>query len=319
MDKLPNELLFKILNNIPYLLINSINYKLVNKRFNIFVSSMINYYDMKFTNNVADWKNNLKQLVKILASKNDIESIIYLLNNYNISKYLNFCSGYYNDDNLLNILKNRNIINSKQIVKGAAEGGNLELLEKYSNKLEFDDFLPVFIAAGNGKHLNVIEYLLSKFNELDNYILYGIAKSGDVEFLKKIFKYLNYYGIDYSGIANRAAKYGKLNVVKYIIEEIPVNDLKYISSTAARKGHIDIVKYLVLKGANNYKTILTCAKENGHNDIVLFIIQFCKDNNLEVSDREAGFLDILMYVFEHGNNNFNNAAIHANQNIVFGF
>jgi len=136
--------------------------------------------------------------------------------------------------------------------------------------------------------------------------LYEAIKNDDLESVKILLQrgFYNDYPL------RKAARYGHLEVVKYLLEQgadLHV-DNDYPLRKAARYGHLEVVKYLLEQGAdlhvdNDYP--LRYAAENGHLEVVKYLLEQGAD--LHAGDNDAlrwaalrGHLEIVKYLVEQG-------------------
>ena len=124
------------------------------------------------------------------------------------------------------------------------------------------------------------------------------AKNGRLD----IVKYIVEKGekISDSNAVEIAAESGNLNLVKYLVDEISAKISDYSVENAASNGHFDIVKYLVEKGAKISDRSVENAARYGHFDIVKYLVEKgakISDSAIAVS---IGHLDIVKYLVEKG-------------------
>lgn len=294
MNNLPNEIIFKILISTPDFIKNFNSYRLINKRFSNIAQNIIEFYHRKILNITANCKYKPKKLIEVLFHNNEIDDIIFLTNNFNLTKYTSYYAGYYNNLYILNYL---NTIDIPQLIKGSVENGNLDIMKQYEDHIEYFDYFKIAKAAGRSCNITVINYISSISEEFNNWIAYGITQKGDIELLKYM---INKNADDYLGMAVNAAKTGQLNVIKYAVEVLNCNNLKIICHTAIIKNYLEVIKYIISKGlndynwiafnaslydnldiikltiingANNYEQILSNVNKDKRNELVLFIKQ----------------------------------------------
>ena len=175
--------------------------------------------------------------------------------------------------------------------------------------------------------------IISNVNHLYRYIIKDTNKNKipPIDFFQIIFsidlvKWAIQSGCNNIDLSNYAAKYGKLDIIKYIKEtkSISIKDISRLSafyghinilkwiyqinylwnsetfSAAASSGNLEVVKYLHINGSDyNYNSIL-CAVENGHVEILEYISGFIKIVNPSNIFNEAikrGYLDIALFCY----------------------
>ena len=144
--------------------------------------------------------------------------------------------------------------------------------------------------------------------------------------------------VDHSTLAdlNFALSYyaetGKIEFVKYLIEEIGIDvqvNNNYPVRYTCGSGHIDILKYLVEKGADIHAArdhALLIASEYGHLQVVEYLVNNgCNVNCIDFMGHdnapirmacEYGYLDVVKFLFKKGANirSCNDYAIRKSQN-----
>jgi ankyrin repeat protein len=127
----------------------------------------------------------------------------------------------------------------------------------------------------------------------------SVCKSGDLDNLKRLLeeeKYLKWL----DGLIIEAAKYGHLEMVRYLYEK--GDDPQSCSNSpiihASRRGHFKVVEYLISIGADPNSGLLP-AVEYEHIDIVILIVQAGSTIDLEGAIKTAKFYrlkDIYSYL-----------------------
>lgn len=291
MEKLPIEIIFKVLLFIP----NVRKYSILNKNFMLFIKELIKYYRKKFNAISNDWKNDPSDLINSLIYKNDIDSIRFLANNYNVQKIINFYAAYYNNLEILNFIKPY----YQEIANGAAKGGNINLLKNAieNGATNYDEILKFSIESGK---LSIIKYIISFIHNFDDYNY--IAYIGSLDGHLKVIKYAIKNGANnYQQIARTAALYGNLEIIKYVIEN--VTDINIIAKNAAEGGHLDIVKYAINRGANNLSEIAYYSARYGNFDIIKSI-NVTNYNDIAIGASLGMHFDILKWALLNGATNY---------------
>ncbi len=91
----------------------------------------------------------------------------------------------------------------------------------------------------------------------------------------EIVKYLIYQGVKKEDILVKAAFYGSIETVKYIVSEgVDMNshEIRIALEFAAEDGDIEIVKYLIYQGARTLDQALKYAAQKGQLEIVKYLI-----------------------------------------------
>lgn len=314
---LPNEIMFKILSLLPD------NYKLriVNKQFKYIIENIASYYNNKFNNITKNWKKNIKKLIPHLIEKNDIDSIIYLSTNFTLNKTeqyeINFYAGFYNNTELIN----SNLTNSYQtILNGAAYAGNLDLIEKYKDRIYSLECLESYAAKGGKK--NILKYINKQDIINSNIIICSAAEGGHLDI---ILEYMNYVDnaniLLYDMIALSAAKYGHLHIIKWAYEKGATDNVMFeITILAAENGFLDIILWGVDNGIHIFNRIASISSSNGHLNIIKWLIDdihYDDYDNIAFNAAEYGHLDIIKYVMKYNKNIINLVANIAASNGYF--
>ncbi len=115
----------------------------------------------------------------------------------------------------------------------------------------------IFLAAAENGHLDIMEYLMIRYQHLQSY---------------------NNKALEL------AAENGHLNIIKYLLtDNITISIKNYLLVEAAKNGHLDIVKYLISKGAQTHylnDKAMYSALKNGHSDVVKYLISIDLDPDL---------------------------------------
>lgn len=312
MERLPNEILFKILSNVP----NLINYEIVNKRFKDIIDSIFDYYRKKFSKIIPEQiydADNIKPIVRLLIEKKKIKYIKFLYNNGGdeAQKYINFYAGYFNDNELINLL---HLSNYKYILCGAALNGNLQIIiDNIKRCIEQSKkcLIRILKYAIKGKQQNVINYINNTFFHYDLGDLDGAAinalHNGNINSLKD---YLYLGANNYYDIAIDSAEIGNVNIIKIIIKYLDNDEIVEVANIAAVMDNLNIIKFIVKYLDNDeLNDIVITAANNGNFNIVKYLLfNFC--NKLDIADiiRQAiydGNKLLVEYALEYLNNKEN--------------
>lgn len=295
--QLPFELIVKIFTYTPDLknLLIETDTQEYDKLHNL-IAEIFNYYMNRYELLCSNWKNDPSLLIKKLIENNDVDSLVFLINNFSIN--YNILFGYlllYNKNNLYEYFSKKlnTEIDYIKLAKDAAENGNLELF-KYAGKILnkcYEEF--TYFAAKGGK-LNIIEYIMEHCKE----------------------------NINIEQIASIASYYGNSDLVKAMIEKYHANNLNEIAFNAAERGHESILVYVLGKINNLSKDFLAelaiKAAKGKHYNIVKYLIQLGIDNEYYI-DKIAfyvaftGNVDIMEYLYKISNKkiNMNDIAVNA--------
>ena len=185
----------------------------------------------------------------------------------------------------------------------------------------------------NKKSYDIIKYIINRYNEKINIIkekynnnvkklikeLFSMNDENAIIFAynnikntkKHISYYAGYYGNkylidllnldDYVEIGTGAAKGGKIDLVKFAVEN-GYTKYSIIASYAYIHYHKHIIDYAKGKGANDYNIIVKGAVLNGDLDLVKDLIEKGADDYVTISILAAkkGYLHIVEYVINLG-------------------
>ena len=119
-----------------------------------------------------------------------------------------------------------------------------------------------------------MQYLILDMEGSMGFILNEAAERG--EFPLILYAIKNGVNLQKAGTGSlySAAKYGHLNVVKYLVENgVGIKDFFGLLNGASEEGHIDIVKYLIDMGAPVTHYALARAVRHDHIDVVKLLIE----------------------------------------------
>ena len=182
----------------------------------------------------------------------------------------------------LDQLKNEPNYNSKRhkkaasyILRGAAEGGHMDLVEKMLE--EGAEPTKGFEGAAEGGQLEIAQLLLRKGAYMHDSIKLA-AKGGHIELVKLILDNSKNFELDVSDGLHSAAEGGHMDIIKLLLDK-GGNPNDALESTA-RNGHIDILKLLLNEGANPAGALRQAAY-GGHIEIVQMMLERGSDPNKE--------------------------------------
>ncbi|KAL2914108.1 hypothetical protein HK105_206366 [Polyrhizophydium stewartii] len=141
--------------------------------------------------------------------------------------------------------------------------------------------------------------------EFDNLCVMSInaARCGSVSMLQNLFDERKFVWLHYSH-AEEAAKFGHLEMLKWLAGRMPVSDwTTWVMDEAAGSGNLDCVKFLHAYRTEGCTTeAMDRAAENGHLDVVKWL----HDNRTEGCTRAAmhlaaanGHLEVIEFLHKH--------------------
>jgi ankyrin repeat protein len=217
-------------------------------------------------------------------------------------------------------LKEKHIVPDRtQILRDAAERGDLDFLKEQYNPLEDDKNLicdSIIMDAAGAGHLDIVKYFIEETEGIHSGDLMGTAvrkaaSAGQMDVLR-------YFYEEYSGnmtsISNwslkKAAENGQLEAVKYLCEkgENAISPSTSPVIDAIQFGHLDILKYFYentegIQGRTAAAIFLNLAADYGRLEIVRYLYETgtCKLGSEALGKAAAnGHLDIVKYLHEHG-------------------
>ena len=137
------------------------------------------------------------------------------------------------------------------VLSGAAEGGHLDLVKEYINRI-FSNRKNALLHAVKGGNEDVVNYISKKIID------------------KKIYR-------DPEFIAN-AARSGNIKIVEFSISK-GAYDWNSGMKGAAESGHENLINFFIEKGANDWKGGLDYAIKGGYNHIIFFFKRKLDMNN----------------------------------------
>lgn len=221
-----------------------------------------------------------------------------------------------------------NYKNSYHTIKAAAKGGHINIIEYLlDNGVEQTGEI-LFGAAETGQ-LNVIKWYINKYGPLFDYfyenIIYTIIKNNQIKLLHwfhdnnypKLSK-ITTYAVIYNNIellewlynhkyplSNMAYYYcsisGNMNIMKWLINHnCPFYE--NITGVAASHYHFDIVKFLYDNGHKLEKSVAVYAAKNGNMDILEWYYEKCKELSSEICSNaiKNGNFEILKWAINNG-------------------
>lgn len=167
---IPFELLYNILIDVNDLVNNLDIYEETYENFAIVVKSFINSYNKRFNKILSEhypeekninWINEKEKLIKILVRKNDVDSLKFLLNNYNLSNDISYYIGYYGNYELI---KSLGIKNFNSIAHGALDAQRFDMFKYAINNGGSELYYFLQIAKNKG-YTDIEKYIEEKIAE----------------------------------------------------------------------------------------------------------------------------------------------------------
>lgn len=294
---LPAEILNKIL-----VMIKNVKIMKINKFFNDFVKSLINDYDEMFSNIQIKWQFNIAPLIKKLFIRNNIDGLLFLINNYSHLYQLKeliikYAMKYKNSYILKNALTGQ--IDKAFVLISALKYKNRELTDKY-----------IDIVNKDSNHLDEIIALL--------------ARNGYIDLLKKVLEKTNQYNL-MGLVAIYAALGNQIDIVKYAMTFQLENSVYYaIALNAIKSGNIDILNLVWDNVKSNTEILIFEAAKHKRNEILISLIKNSTNqinyNTIADAASEGGNEFALELAIKNGADNFtqmlSSAVTYCNVNII---
>lgn len=138
------------------------------------------------------------------------------------------------------------------------------------NLLYIKDYSYIAEGAAAGNHLYLVKYAVEMGARNYEDIVLLAAKYGNLDVIKYIAS-ISTFDLLFENIYNRiapiVAEYGHDNIVKFAIEN-GADNYQGIANGAAKYGNLEMVKFAVSNGANNFNEIAKRAAKGGHLIIV---------------------------------------------------
>lgn len=202
--------------------------------------------------------------------------VYYILKNKKVSAWsmIILYASQYDNSEILQYMFSRNLIDYKYLAMGAARNGNKILINKCIINGE-DNYNRIAINAAIGGHLDIIHDMISYGCRCYNFIALKAAKYGHIHIIDNILKYNINNWID---IAISATYKGHIDIIKYAINMLENNntklDLSEIANIAAQYGHLKILKYIMTKEKLEYNKLYDYAKCGKYIHIMKYLNSF---------------------------------------------
>ena len=214
---------------------------------------------------------------------------------------------------------------SKYLNYGAAQSGNIELLEWTMSHGRAINLTACAKAAESGQ-LNVIKWLASKMDSWSSTfyisskwtqtIARAAAKGGHLH----IFAWMSQNNVEFKikpEMAKKAARKGHLNILEWLWKQNQqkmVDLLDVICEKAAKGGHLDILLWAKNNGFQFSSNNFVQAVCGGHMHIIQYLcncgVALWTDEVLELA-AEKGHLEVLKWAVENAVDNFSRVCIGA--------
>ena len=176
-----------------------------------------------------------------------------------------------------------NISDYNEFAKRAAINGNLDKV-KYAIRMSADNFIVIALKAAKYGYLYILKYIYYLIGKKFNFTFRSAKRQRNDPNQPKI---ISTYRNAFYDIAERAAIYGHLHIIKYLVG-IGVDNYQCMAECAASNGFIYIVEYLVGLGACNYVRIGAFGRVYRHDIIFYYAINL--GANKEDIDRECQYI-----------------------------
>lgn len=175
----------------------------------------------------------------------------------------------------------------KHALCGAALAGNMELIS-YLINLEAVDYVGMLECAAQGGNISVVQLVLERYEKI--------------------------LSMDYAMAT--AAKFGKLNIVNYLLEQGYTN-YNIGLQNAAETANREIMDMMITLGATNFCTALYHAASGGHYDIVMEMVnkitRVYDVNSAMINAARSGNIPLTDYFISNGADMFRGAIVTAAQ------
>lgn len=236
--------------------------------------------------------------------------------------------------NIVVLIRSPNKIIWHYCLLGACEGGQLEVVKMFTNKVPRSSgyWTECFTNACKSGNIDVINYV-SEFlaKDLGFGLLNwddgkdGACLGGNLEIVKHVISRGNFiiktrWDWNWNYGLQCACEGGNMEIVKFMLSKGATyyeNGLR----GACRGGHLDIICYMLDKGCNvdNLSSYLIEACEMGQLEVAKFIIKNTECGNLINSCMiyacYYGYTDFVKFLIDHGANYFNTGLIIASNMI----
>lgn len=330
---LPFDILFNILISVPDIkqyktinkefnfIVNGI-FSYFNKKFNTIVNNWKKH--LKILVRELFIRNDTKSIMFLIYNYNAQEEISFYAGYYNNLKLIE--SDILTDMESLAIgaaeggyIKtvkyaiNRGAKYRNEIAFAAARGGNVDIL----NYINSDYILTIGELGVEYNHLDVVKYAIEMKKDIEARLAYKAAVYGRLKILEYLLTIKN---LDINNLILVAAIFGHLNIIEHYSRYI--QDINQVAFNAAKYGRIEVLKYALEHGANNRDYIVLGAIKGNKYNIVKFMLRLGITNIDKVAYVAAkkGFIGIVKLALKNNANNieeiFNAASIGNRRKIL---
>jgi hypothetical protein len=140
---------------------------------------------------------------------------------------------------------NKNAMNKDAMDKSAfieaCINSDYEAIDSFINRRHYISIMNIVCEYGT---IDIMDYLLEKYNLLENYSLEQVCRFGNLEMVKYFVETISLYE-DYELAMSVACDYNKQDIVEYLIDRFDFSDYEYLCefcNTAALKYAVDKYK-----------------------------------------------------------------------------
>lgn len=256
--------------------------------------------------------NNIEILTFGLSMLEKYNNLInFDLLKLSLLKRLSKKAAYYCNNEAIGLIKNNGYYNETVLLKGAAMGGNIELLMK----LENPDYNTIVLYSAKGNKFELTRWALNYTNIRDQKIFIFAANFNNIDFIKEyLHTDIPYNEILYISIKNKSFVLTNLIMNNFpydinylvkgiseiglieILKSIENPNIYYLLKYAAKGGKLDIIeKYY---NDEYIEEITKAAAKNGRREIVLWALNkgFSNYELIGINAAKGGSMDILMII-----------------------
>jgi len=278
--------------------------------------SLDSYFDKKFSKKVDNWKNNLKDLCKILVKDDKVEALMYLIYKYGESmKYIAYYIGYYNK---IKLFEDKICLNYKDFLTGAITNNNIDFAKIIISQFtQYSSSTDVLITAIKFNRHEIFKHMIEKLNSnaysCENLI--EACSTYNNPDLLKILLSKNTGVLIYPYHVKYAIQMNNLDIVKFLLDRIlhgsNKTELFYYGLTCK---NLEIFKLFIYNNSTeiSFYSRVDIAVQNALENNSIEILKFCLDDlrlNKECADSTAkrcsliaarnGNIDILKFLFDN--------------------
>lgn len=277
--------------------------------------SLDSYFDKKFSKKLDNWKNNLKDLCKILVKADKIEALMYLVYKYSESmKYIAYYVGYYNK---IKLYEDKICLNYKDFLIGAITNNNIDFAKTiFSQFTPYSSSTDVLIIAIKFNRHEIFKHMIEilHYNSYSCENLIEACSTYNNPDLLKILLSKNIGVVIYPFHVKYAIQMNSLDIVKFLLDKILPNsnktELFYYGLTCKNLEILKLFIYNNSAGIDFYSRI-DIAIQNALENNSIEILKFCLDDLRlkQCADSTAkkcsliaarnGNIDIIKFLFDN--------------------